>query len=88
TRQAGAVYGGALTLTGMVGLISIFTGGAVSPTLRTITLLVPQGWAVQGLQVAMNGGGAVDLLPTLAGTAVWVILFVGIGQYRLKRRFA
>ncbi len=88
TRQAGAVYGGALTLTGMIGLISIFTGGQASPAIRVVTLFVPQGWAVQGLQIAMNGGGAGELLPTLAGAAVWVIVFVGIGQYRLKRRFA
>ena len=88
TRQSGAVYGGVLTLTGMIGMISIFTGGAVSPTIEAITLVVPQGWAVRGLQTAMQGGSITDLLPTLAGLLVWMAVFVAIAQYRLQRRFA
>ena len=87
TRQSGAVYGGVLTLTGMIGMISIFTGGAVSPTIEAITLVVPQGWAVRGLQTAMQGGSITDLLPTLAGLLVWMAVFVAIAQYRLQRRF-
>lgn len=87
TRQSGAVYGGVLTLTGMIGMISIFTGGAVSPTIQAITLVVPQGWAVRGLQTAMQGGTVTDLLPTLAGLLVWIAVFVAIAQYRLQRRF-
>lgn len=88
TRQSGVIYGGVLTLTGMIGLISIFAGGQVSPTLRTITLIVPQGWAVRGLQTAMQGGLTADMLPTLAGLLAWIILFGAIGQHRLQRRFA
>lgn len=88
TRQSGVIYGGVLTLTGMLGMITIFTGGQVSPTLATISLLVPQGWAVRGLQTAMNGGTVVDLLPTLGGLLVWIVLFVAVAQYRLRRRFA
>lgn len=88
TRQSGAIYGGVLTLTGMIGMISIFTGGQVSPTLEAVTLVVPQGWAVRGLQTAMQGGAAVDLLPSIAGGLVWIVVFVAIGQYRLQRRFA
>lgn len=88
TRQSGAIYGGVLTLTGMIGMMSIFTGGQVSPTLEAITLVVPQGWAVRGLQTAMQGGLVVDMLPTLAGLLIWIVVFVAIGQYRLQRRFA
>lgn len=88
TRQSGAIYGGALTLTGMLGMMTIFTGGQVSPTITTITLLVPQGWAVRGLQTAMHGGLAVDLLPTLAGLLLWIGVFVAVALYRLPRRFA
>lgn len=90
TRQAGVVYGGVLTLTGMIGMITIFTGGGAntSPMVRTVSLFVPQGWAVRGLQTAMNGGTAADILPTLAGLLVWVVIFAAIGQYRLQRRFA
>lgn len=34
TRQSGVIYGGVLTLTGMLGMITIFTGGQVSPPWR------------------------------------------------------
>jgi ABC-2 type transport system permease protein len=88
TRQSGVIYGGVLTLTGMLGMISIFTGGQTSPALEAVTLVVPQGWAVRGLQTAMQGGGAADMLPTLAGLLLWVVVFAAIGQYRLQRRFA
>jgi hypothetical protein len=88
TRQAGAIYGGVLTITGMLGMITIFTGGVASPTIEAITLLVPQGWAVRGLQMAMNGATVVDLLPTIGGCLVWTLLFVAVALYRLQRRFA
>lgn len=88
TRQSGVIYGGVLTLTGMLGLITIFTGGQSSPTIRTITLLVPQGWTVQGLQTAMNGGSAAELLPTWAGLLVWIGVFTAVALFRLRRRFA
>lgn len=88
TRQSGAIYGGVLTLTGMLGMITIFTGGQSSPTIQTITLVVPQGWAVQGLQTAMNGGVPADLLPSLAGLLAWSAVFVAVALWRLQRRFA
>lgn len=88
TRQSGVIYGGVLTLTGMLGLITIFTGGQSSPTIRTITLLVPQGWTVQGLQTAMNGGSAAELLPTWVGLLVWIGVFTAVALFRLRRRFA
>lgn len=88
TRQGGAVYGGLLTLTGMVGMIRTFGGIELTPTIQTISLLVPQGWAIQGLQIAMDGGSAADMLPSLAGLFIWVAVFAIVGQYRLQRRFA
>ncbi len=88
TRQSGAVYGGVLTLTGMLGMITIFTGGQSSAAIETITLLVPQGWAVRGLQAAMAGEGAADLLPTLAGLLAWIVVFAAVALRRLGRRFA
>ena len=37
-------------------MIKVFTMGAVVPSaLETISLFVPQGWAVRGLLQAMNG---------------------------------
>ena len=51
TKQGGAIYGGVLTVTGMLGMIKIFTLGVPnrSPMLEIVSLLVPQGWAVRGM---------------------------------------
>jgi ABC-2 type transport system permease protein len=89
TRQAGIIYGGVLTLTGMLGLIPVFTAGAPnqSETVRTISLLVPQGWAMRGLTIAMDGGSVADLLPTLLVVLLWTAAFAFIGLRRFKRRF-
>ncbi|MCA9987294.1 MAG: ABC transporter permease [Anaerolineales bacterium] len=88
SRQSGFVYGGVLTITGMVGLIGIFAGGVSSPTLATITLLVPQGWTVRAFEAAMAGGGLGEIVGSLAGVLVWSAVFLAISQYRLARRFA
>ena len=52
TRQAGTVLGGVLTVTGMLGMVKIFTmGSPTSPAWADIaSMFVPQGWAVRGLQ--------------------------------------
>jgi ABC-2 type transport system permease protein len=91
TRQAGIVYGGVLTVAGMVGMIGIFTmnvPGASPEAFSTISLLVPQGWAVRGWQVLLEGGGAGDVLPTTAVMLALSALFFGIGLVRFRRRFA
>src|SRR5690606_22246468 len=48
TRQGGAVYGGFLTVTGMLGMLPIFTGGG-GGAMDMVSLITPQGWAVRGL---------------------------------------
>jgi len=90
TRQGGIVFGGVLTLTGMIGLIPIFTSGVPNQpeAVQTISLFVPQGWAVRGFITGLEGGGLADVLPTLGVLALWSIVFLFIGQYRLQRRFA
>lgn len=90
TRQAGAIYGGLLTLTGMLGLFTVFTGGAANTpdALETISLFVPQGWAIRAFQQTLDGRPLSELLFTFAGVLLWSVLFFWVGQYRLKRRFA
>ncbi len=89
TRQGGIVFGGVLTLTGMIGLIPVFTSGVPNQpqAVQTISLFVPQGWAVRGFVTGLEGGSLVEVLPTLGVLALWSIVFVFIGQYRLQRRF-
>lgn len=86
TRQGGAVYGGLMTVTGMLGMMTIFAGQG--GTVEIISLLTPQGWAVRGLSLAMNGSGlpeaAVNTLVMLVISAV----FMGVGVWKFSRRFA
>jgi ABC-2 type transport system permease protein len=90
TRQAGIVFGGVLTLTGMLGLIPVFTASAPNQpdSIKAVSLLVPQGWAILGFTTAIDGGTVSDMLPILAVLLAWSLVFVFIGQYRLQRRFA
>ena len=90
TRQTGIVFGGVLTLTGMIGLIGVFTAGVPNQPefIETISLLVPQGWAIRGLTISMDGGSVIDLLPIFAGLMVWSLVFSLIGLRRMSRRYA
>jgi ABC-2 type transport system permease protein len=90
SKQAGVIYGGLLTLTGMLGLIPVFTSGMPnSPaSLQTISLLVPQGWAVRALRLAADEKPIAEMWLPLAVLLLWSAAFALIGQYRLKRRFA
>jgi ABC-type Na+ efflux pump permease subunit len=89
-KQGGAIFGGVLTVTGMIGAISIFAQG--SPTAQqlgsTVSLLVPQGWAVRGLVQAMNGLPVVDVLLTTLVMLVWSAAFFTVGVLRFNRRYA
>jgi hypothetical protein len=85
-RQGGAVFGALLTVTGMLGMLSIMTSG--SPTASQIgiaSLLVPQGWAVRGLVQTMNGAPFTELVPTVLALAAWGIAFFAVGVWRFRR---
>ncbi len=90
TRQGGVIFGGVLTMTGMLGMISIFA--MASPTAaqlgNTVSLLVPQGWAVRGLLQAMNGAPVADVALTTLAMLVWSATFFVIGVWRFNRRYA
>ncbi|MCP4362782.1 MAG: ABC transporter permease [Chloroflexi bacterium] len=90
SRQAGAIFGGLLTLTGMLGLISVFTAGApgTPAMLETISLLVPQGWAMRTFRQSMDGRALPDILLTFGVILLWSAIFFIIGQRRLQKRFA
>jgi ABC-2 type transport system permease protein len=90
TRQGGIIFGGALTVTGMIGLIPVFTAGVPNQpqSLEVISLMVPHGWAMRSLEVAQESGAIVDILPIFAGLLGWALVLGFIGQYRLQKRFA
>ena len=90
TKQTGIVYGGVMTVLGMVGVSPVFTASIpnVSSTVKNLPLVVPQGWAMRGLQVVMAGGGLEEvLLPVLVMLALGAIFFM-IGVLKFKKRFA
>jgi hypothetical protein len=70
-------------------MVKVFTAGSTtSGTLDTISLLVPQGWAVRGLLQTMNGAPLGDVLLTVAGLLViGAVLFI-IGAIRFQKRYA
>jgi ABC-type Na+ efflux pump permease subunit len=90
TKQGGVLFGGVLTVTGMLGMISIFAIGspAASQMGDTVSLLVPQGWAVRGLLQSMNGEPVSALLVTTLVLLVWSSAFFAIGVWRFNRRYA
>jgi ABC-2 type transport system permease protein len=89
TKQAGVLFGGVLTVTGMVGMMSIFAGsapGAVRLT-DTVSLLVPQGWAIHGLRQSMNAEPVSAVLVTLLVMLAWSAAFFIIGVLRFNKRY-
>jgi ABC-type Na+ efflux pump permease subunit len=90
TKQGALIFGGVLTVTGMLGMISVF--GMSSPTTvrlgNTVALLVPQGWAIRGLMQAMNGQPFTDVLATTLVMLCWSAALFAVGVWRFNRRYA
>jgi ABC-2 type transport system permease protein len=88
-KQAGMIFGAVLTTTGMLGMIRVFTmGSSTSGALQTISLLVPQGWAMRGLLQTMDGAGLADVLPTFAVLLTIGIVLFAVGARRFQKRYA
>ncbi len=88
TKQAGVMYGGILTFSGMLGMAGVFTGGTpIEETFTWLQLLVPQGWAMKAYEGAWNGNLTNTLLFT-GGLFIWAIVCFLIGNARFSKRFA
>lgn len=90
TRQGGFVYGGLVTATGMLGMMSVFTGsvsGAFSGV-GLASLFTPQGWAVRGLLMSINGAAMGDVALNLLALLAWSGVFFAAGVLRFQKRFA
>lgn len=88
-KQGGVIFGGVLTVTGMLGMIKIFAmNSAIANKMGdTISLLVPQGWAIRGLIQSMNNQPINDVLITTLIALLWSVLFFVIGVWRFNRRY-
>ena len=91
SKQGGIVFGGVLTFSGMIGMMPIFLFASPSTTLNTmntISLLVPQGWAVRGLFQSMQGAATGNLFISLLVMLTWAMVLFGIGVWRFQKRYA
>ena len=89
TKQAGVLFGGVLSVTGMLGMVSIFAMGAPGAAKLgdTVSLLVPQGWAIRGLMQSMNGEPFGTVLISVLVMFVWSAVFFITGVWRFNRRY-
>jgi ABC-2 type transport system permease protein len=89
TRQGGMIFGGVLTITGLLGMVRIFAMNAPGAARLgdTVGLLVPQGWAVRGLLEALNYQPPSQVLPELLVLLAWSGLFFTLGVWRFRRRY-
>jgi ABC-2 type transport system permease protein len=89
TKQSGVIFGGVLTITGMLGMISIFAMNSPSAARlgNTVSLLVPQGWAVRGFLQAMNQRSVQEVLVTVLVMLIWSSVFFSVGVWRFRRRY-
>jgi ABC-2 type transport system permease protein len=87
TRQAGAVMGVVLTMTGMAGGL-MTTGFPNMPEgFNTLTRLMPQGWALETFRTAMIASRLSTVLtPAIITVAIGVVCFF-IGAQLFRRRF-
>ncbi len=87
TKQSGPVLGGGLTALGMLG--GLFTSNiAMPPAFASVGLFTPQGWAMNGWKLALNGAGPQEaLLPLAVLLAMGIVLFA-IGALIFGKRFA
>ena len=90
TRQAGTVLGGVLTVTGMLGMVKIFTmGSPTTPAWADIaSMVVPQGWAVRGLSQVMAAASPHDVLLTCLALLGMSLVFFMVGVLRFQKRYA
>jgi ABC-2 type transport system permease protein len=90
TKQAGVLFGGVLSVTGMVGMIRIFAMNSPGAARLgdSVSLLVPQGWAVRGLLQSVNGEQVSAVLVTALVMLVWSAAFFIVGVLRFNKRYA
>jgi ABC-2 type transport system permease protein len=88
TRQAGPVMGGVLTVTGMLG--GLFATGVsdLPEVFDTVRLAMPQGWALYGWELTLQGSSAGEVLVPVAVMTGLGALFFGVGVVLFRRRFA
>jgi ABC-2 type transport system permease protein len=88
TQQAGPVLGGVLTIMAMAG--GLFTTGfeRLPGFLGTVSLLVPQGWALRSWKLALAGAGPSELGLSIGVMMAMGVVFFTLGALAFRRRLA
>jgi ABC-type Na+ efflux pump permease subunit len=89
TKQGGVIFGGVLTLTGMLGMIRVFAMNSPSADklCNSVALLVPQGWATRALLQTMSGEPVASVFYTMLVLLAWSLVFFAIGVWRFNHRY-
>lgn len=89
-KQAGLIIGGGVTITGMLGIASIFMANSPNPNqaINSLSLLVPQGWANRALVHIMYGYSTSEVYISLLGLLAYSAVLFYFGFRRIIRRFA
>ncbi|WKZ41662.1 MAG: ABC transporter permease [Anaerolineales bacterium] len=86
TKQAGLIFGGALTTLGMVS--GLFTSNISIKAFDIIGNFTPQGWVLKAWRLTLAGNPVSELIvPFLVLVAMGSVMFV-IGAMLFRRRFA
>jgi len=87
SKQAGPIFGSALTGLGMIG--GLFTANISMPAaFNAMGNFTPQGWVLKAWRLTLTGQPASELVvPFLVMTTMGVVLFA-IGAVMFRRRFA
>jgi ABC-2 type transport system permease protein len=87
SKQAGPIFGGALTGLGMIS--GLFTTNIQMPeSFNAIGNFTPQGWVLKAWRLTLGGQSAGELLvPFLVLVAMGIVMF-GIGALLFRKRFA
>ena len=90
SKQGGIIFGGVVTTTGMMGMSSVFAMNSPSAArlTQTLSLIVPQGWAMNALRLATEEASFTEMLPVITGLLAWSVVLLVIGLLRFRRRFA
>ena len=81
------VFGGVLTVTGMLGMFRVFASNTPGSAVDIVSLLVPQGWAIRGIVQCMHGEAISAVLISVLVMFIWSVVFFIIGALRFNRRY-
>ena len=88
SRQTGPVLGGVMTLTGMLGGLFTTAIPGLPAAFDTVSLVTPQGWALQAWKLALSGAGVgLAAVPVLALVGMG-LAFLVVGIILFRKRFA